>query len=121
MHDADAVPAASPPRQVGHAVVIFAVRSLNGWLAAEMEITVPKVAEWPAAGLRAKRADLFDDGGGQAGVDEGRLSWTARRDGLFFRRRRDAQRSERLSFGAAVGPSGDGGLFDLSDRNRPSG
>jgi hypothetical protein len=123
MHDAGAVPTASPPRQVGHGAVAWAVWRRNDCTAAKAKIPVSGVAERPVAGSGGKRADLFDDGGGRTWVDEGRLSWAVRRGGLFFQRRRSTHGSGRLFFGAPVGPGrdGDGDFFDLADRNRSDG
>ena len=99
----------------------FAVGPLNGWLAAEAKITVPRVAVWPMAGVRGERDDLFGSGDGVS-VGEGGCPG-ARRGGLFFRYRLDAEGSGRLFFSATVGPGGDrdGGLLNLCDCNRPSG
>jgi len=110
--DADAAPAASPWRQVGLGAVVLAVRRRDNWITTETEITVPGVAERPAASPRGERADLF--GSGEASVGEGGCL-DACRGGLVRHRL-----SGRLAFGAAVGPDGgdgDGGFFDLGDRN----
>ena len=73
------------------------------------------------AGVRGERDDLFGSGDGVS-VGEGGCPG-ARRGGLFFRYRLDAEGSGRLFFSATVGPGGDrdGGLLNLCDCNRPSG
>jgi len=130
--DADAMPAAGLRRQVGLGAVTWAVRRPDSRSTAEEKIGAPRIAARPAAAPLAEREDLF--GGGQAWVGEGG-GLGARRGGLFFWRRRGAQRSGptgptgaaywcpvgRLFFGAAVGPGGNGGLLDLGDRNHPGG
>ena len=110
--DANAMPAASPRRQIGQGAVVLAVGRRDNRSAAEMEITVPRVTERPAARPWRERAELF--GSRQARVSEGGYLG-ARRGGLVRRRL-----GGRLVFGIAVGPDGarDGDLFDLFNRHR---
>jgi len=117
--DADAMPAASPRRQVRRGAVTSAVRRLSRRIAAEAKIRVLKIAERPAASFRGERADLFGNGN-RAWVGEGGCRG-ARRGGLL-RRRLDEKGNRRFRRGAAVCPSGDrGGSFDLLDRHHPHG
>jgi len=55
--DADAMPAASPRRQVRLERVAFTVRPRDNRSAAEVKIAVLRVAERKAAGFRAERDD----------------------------------------------------------------
>jgi len=117
--NANAMPATSPPRQIGQARVVFAVGPLLGnRAAAETKTGVPRVVERPAAAPLGEREDFF--GGGGASVGEGGCLGAPRRQGGLVRRRLGAQRSGRLSFGAAVGPR-DSSLLDLVNRHRSHG
>jgi len=101
--DADAMPAASPRRQVRHGTMAVAVRRFNNRIATEAEITVPEVAERPTAGVGAECEDLFGDAN-RAWVGEGGCLGT--RQGGLLRRRLGAQRTDS---------------FDLLDRQHPRG
>jgi hypothetical protein len=74
---ANAMPAASQRRHVGHGAVSFAVGLPGNRTAAEVKIWAPRIAARPAASLRAERADLF--GGAQAWAGEGRAKAAADR------------------------------------------
>jgi len=125
MHDADAVPAASPSRQVSRGTMVWAVGRRDNCTAAEAKTWLPRDAERPMANFGSKRADLFDDADGRAWVGKGGCPGAPRRRGGLFWRRRGGPRSGRLSFGAAaVGPGGSragGGRFDLGDCDRFDG
>jgi len=111
MHDADAVPAASPSRQVSRGTMAWAVRRRDNCTAAEAKTRLPRDAERPMAVFGGKHANLFDDGGGRAWANEGGCRG-ARRGGLFFWRPRGTPRSGWLGFGAAV-VCLDSSFFDL--------
>ena len=110
--DADAMPAASWRRHVSHGAVVFTVRPLSNWIAAEAKIRAPRIATRPAAGPWGKRDDLFSSCGCLGAHQDGR------------RRRRLGEKGRgRFRFGVAVCPGGDrdGGLFDLVNCNHPGG
>src|SRR5262249_1800279 len=49
--NADAMPVASPRRQVGHDTMAFTIGRRDHWIAAEAEVGVPRIAARPATGV----------------------------------------------------------------------
>jgi hypothetical protein len=81
--------------------MLFAIRPLANWTAAEAKRGVTGIAAWPTAGHWIERVDFL--GGGQARAGEG------------GRCRLDQERGGRPGLGA------DGGLLDLGNRHRLRG
>jgi hypothetical protein len=100
-------------RHVSHSTMLFAIRPLANWTAAEVKRGMTGIAARPAAGFWAERADLF--GGGPWAGEGGYLG--ARRCRL------DAERSGRPGLGTAVRSGGGtgGSLLELSYRHHPCG
>jgi len=121
--DADAMPAASPRRQVGQGAVVFTVRLRdNRSAAAEVKIGIPRVAVWPAADPWGERENFF--GGSQDGGER-----CARRRFRRHRFRINCRRGDTgLGFGigdrglgvrrsASVRLGRSGSLLDVPDRD----
>src|SRR5262249_27682661 len=98
----------------------FAVRPLGNWIAAKVKIRAPRVAIRPTASLRGERANLL--GGGSTWIGRCRLDQGLRFDRpAGFAPARPAARGIRIGVAICPGGDRDGGLLDLSDRDRPGG